>query len=562
MKKTKLKNKIAIFFMVFLICVVAVQVVAILVFDTSLGFASFCGQRYKLLTKDRLIKDAKRCLSQNVSIRLDLEDKKLDTATSYDKLGVSFDSDELVSKKLGFNYSRLLIPFGGYIFDQDDVISEHAVVNTEKMDSVFGDIADSIYVAPKDAYVEKSTDRVNLHKEVAGLELKSENMKKMILTSLSDSSSTINLETTTVSPKISHAVLDKVAEDITKTINKKYVFEKDGKQVILDDPKTVLDMIDIDNASARYSVNKEKVTEYINKTVAPFYYVSTVDTVESVIDGVVVSRIDGQPGVVLANTAGLADKFIESTLAVDEKQINIAVQTLPLKPKVVRNSSFSKTNIGLSMLLESLRRQYGDVSISVSGLGLTGSVGGNERKVSASTYKLAIAYAVAQRVTNGQLQWADTVINGLNVEQCMEAMIVRSEEKCAQHWLRTYFGVDYMNSLVSGLGMANTSYGDWALSSTNDQLIILKAINGAQGISAESSQKILSYMGRQVYRQGIESGVNGLHVAGKVGFILGYKTESAVVYAPGGPIYISIYSNGRSWGDIAAISRDVINHVK
>ncbi|MBP7767329.1 serine hydrolase [Candidatus Saccharibacteria bacterium] len=544
-----------------LITVVLVQTISTLVFSAQFASGSFCGRNYKLITKSNLQKAVDECLDQKVSLKLESDPEGFNKELTYRELGVNFDTGKLSKKKTGFGAATVLVPFGGYIFGDKSIDSWFSTIDKPKIDEVVKDVSTKVYIEPKNAYINKTSDSVSLHKESIGRELQKEAIEPTVFNSLDNNEDTVLLEVSDVSPKIRQSTLKRVKDDMEKIAKKKYVFEKDSKQVVLEDPTTVLEMIDIDNTLGKYSINRDKVAAWLNEAVAPRYYVPSVNTIVDVVDNVEVSRSTGQDGSVV-NVNSLADKFIASTSNIENPEIRVQIDSSTVKSKVIRRESYSKSNTGLVLLLDSIKQRYGDVSISVTGNGMQGQIGGNESKVAASTYKLLIAHAVAKRLTNNELSWTDLAVDGLNVEQCMEAMLVRSDEKCPQYWLRTYFGIDFMNSAAASLGMTSTSYGDWALSSTNDQLLVMKAISGSQGISAESAQKILGYMSSQVYRQGIEAGADGLHVAGKVGFILGYKNETAVVYGPSGPIYLSIYTNGRSWSDVATISRDVLNLVK
>jgi beta-lactamase class A len=76
------------------------------------------------------------------------------------------------------------------------------------------------------------------------------------------------------------------------------------------------------------------------------------------------------------------------------------------------------------------------------------------------------------------------------------------------------------------------------------------------GLSEPSRARLLDVMKRQVYRNGVPAGVNGV-VADKVGFLDGILNDAAIVYSPKGVYVISIMSNGSSWGAIASVARAI-----
>lgn len=74
-----------------------------------------------------------------------------------------------------------------------------------------------------------------------------------------------------------------------------------------------------------------------------------------------------------------------------------------------------------------------------------------------------------------------------------------------------------------------------------------------------STDRLLGYMKRQIWRSGIPSGVPGVTVADKVGFYNGYIHDVAIVYAPKGAYILAIMSYGGSNPNMSELSKRVYN---
>jgi hypothetical protein len=281
------------------------------------------------------------------------------------------------------------------------------------------------------------------------------------------------------------------------------------------------------------------------------------------VDGQEESRITGLPGRVIDADIS-KDQYIENILSESEKNevIKIEAKIIEEQPKVTYNYSYAKTQAGLTNLLNDLGKKYGDVAISVQelyGYGRASNYNGSQQRISASTYKLVIAYAVAKQIDSSQLSW-DSLILGKNVDQCLSLMIVNSNNECAEEFLFNVIGVSTMNSILQSLGMNSSCFGcGYAKSSTNDQIKILNAIIAHNGISTDYANKILGLMSKQLYRKGIPAGTS-YSVANKVGFLEGYLNDSAIIYTENGPLLISIYTNKLNWSDISVITEAIIKN--
>ena len=256
---------------------------------------------------------------------------------------------------------------------------------------------------------------------------------------------------------------------------------------------------------------------------------------------------------------------IEKTLAAIQDELiaqNKKIVPLPvseLQPKISYNRSYSITSAGLNALLADIGKKKGNYAITVrelSGLERFGSYNGDKTYHPASTYKLFIAYGVLKRIDSGILHWPDSFRSGKSVEQCFNAMIINSDNACAEAF-GDRLGWGAINDDVRAIGISSSVILRGRLASTtNDQVALLHKFLYGNIVTADSLSRLLGVMRQQVYRSGIPAGV-GVPVANKVGFLNGLKHDSAIVYSNHGTYLISIYSSGSSWANIADAAHQI-----
>ena len=178
--------------------------------------------------------------------------------------------------------------------------------------------------------------------------------------------------------------------------------------------------------------------------------------------------------------------------------------------------------------------------------------------MTASTYKLFVAYSALKRVEAGTWSWNDVdIATGRNLAACFDDMIVKSDNACAEALLQK-IGFRTITNEMRGLGLTNTSFlsGDSPTTTSGDLGIFLATLESGQMFSAASKDRLLSAMKRNIFRQGIPSGASGV-VANKVGFLNGLLHDASVVYSPSGTYVLAVMSDGSSWGAIADLNRQI-----
>lgn len=202
----------------------------------------------------------------------------------------------------------------------------------------------------------------------------------------------------------------------------------------------------------------------------------------------------------------------------------------------------------------------GDISISVAelgGQGRTGSTAGGESRVSASTYKVFVAYGILSRVESGEMDWDDPIDGGRDRATCLADMISVSDNPCADV-LRDEIGWEGLRDIAAETGGPATDFiPAYARTSANDLTgFMTKLESGSLDISAEGRSRLLGALESNIFREGIGAGSAG-SVLNKVGFVDGYLNDTAIVRHPQGTYVLTIMSEGSDWNAISAISRDV-----
>ena len=174
---------------------------------------------------------------------------------------------------------------------------------------------------------------------------------------------------------------------------------------------------------------------------------------------------------------------------------------------------------------------------------------------SASTYKIFVAYAMINDVETGRRTWSST-INGTTWDACLSRMIINSDNACPEAYLAS-IGYSKFNEIVQSLGVSDkTAFQPYDMRTTaGDLALVLQKLYQGELMSEENKSKLLDLMSRQIYRQGIPTGVGGAGVVyDKVGFMDDLLHDAAIVHSDAGDYVLVIMTNGESWEYIAQVA--------
>lgn len=215
----------------------------------------------------------------------------------------------------------------------------------------------------------------------------------------------------------------------------------------------------------------------------------------------------------------------------------------------------------LSQALDQMVGGYsGDFSISVAELGGEGRQGSYQAgtsRVTASTYKLFVAYSVLIQVESGSMSWEDDVTGGRDVAQCFHDMLALNDNPCPEA-LGPEIGWTTIYSDAAAVGAANTGQGEDGIRTTAGDLtaFLISLQSGSLNISAEGHDRMREALAANIHRQGVPAGSFG-SVLNKPGFINGNLHDAAIVHHPQGTYVVTVMSEGSSWEAIAGITREI-----
>jgi beta-lactamase class A len=360
--------------------------------------------------------------------------------------------------------------------------------------------------------------------------------------------------TPTISTTVAQGVADKLRQRIGENIQLSF-----GDQSWALPGKEVTNWLDFTAQGDQItpSFNSERAGSYLTATIAPKVAISAGVSKVATYDFVETSRQDGATGRVLNTEGTLANLLAYVTSQKD----SAAVATTAVAPRVVYTRSYSPTHQGLSALMANYAADhpgtFGMSMIELSGQYRNASFNGGRQFITASTYKLFVAYSTLKRIESGEWQWSDQVTGGRNLTQCFDDMIVKSDNACAATLLQKV-GYTTITNEMRAIGLNDTTFlkGNSPLTTPGNLALFLASLQAGQLLSPSSTDTLLSAMKRNIYRQGIPAGISAT-VADKVGFLNALLHDAAVVYSPSGTYVLVIMTDGSSWANIADLAKKI-----
>ena len=314
---------------------------------------------------------------------------------------------------------------------------------------------------------------------------------------------------------------------------------------------------EVEKSDLVYKVNAERSDKFFQKTIAQYVAVPAGTTKVATRDFTELSRQVGSTGLALDG-----DRTRQSIERVISGKSQTAVATTKIvKPKVEYSRSYTKTSIGISALVSQYGQDHpGEFGISfqeLEGTKRIANYSGYQSFITASTYKLFVAYGTLKKIEANDWKWTDDVVDDRNLSTCFDDMIVKSDNSCAE---ALYKKIGYQNVIddVRRLGLSNTtlSAGEQRTTADDLRIFLVKLQDGSIGLKDSSRDRLISAMKGNEYRLGIPSGASG-DVADKVGFLDGLLHDAAIVYSPKGTYVLTIMSDGSTWANLADLAKKI-----
>jgi beta-lactamase class A len=371
------------------------------------------------------------------------------------------------------------------------------------------------------------------------------------------SESTLSFPATITPPKINDSSARQVKVSLEKSKDPIVLIAAEKEQVLPRDTVFSWLTFDATGKTLTYALDQAKSDEYLTKTISPLVTVAPGVTKVTTRDFTEISRANGAPGRTIDTNATRA--AILGVLAGKAERASAATTQVP--PRVEYTRTYSSSDVGLSALLQQFATDnpgtYGIQYIEMAGQKRRASHNESKPFITASTYKLYVAYSTLKRVEAGQWSWNDQVTGGQNLATCFDKMIVNSDNPCAEA-LYSKIGYQTVINEARALGLTNTSLDrEGQKTSASDLATFLGSVySGTIDINADSRNRLVSAMKRNVYRKGVPAGSNGT-VADKVGFLNGLFHDASIVYSDKGDYVLVVMTDGSSWDKIAELTRKI-----
>lgn len=218
-------------------------------------------------------------------------------------------------------------------------------------------------------------------------------------------------------------------------------------------------------------------------------------------------------------------------------------------PSVTVAQSKSKETVADSQKLKTLvdklvSQAKAPVYISVRDL-KTGAMtdnGGGTSITSASLYKLFVANQIYRQVDAGKLSLNKKLPRGKTIEQCLEPMIVVSDNACGAQ-LGDLLDWGSQDTDLHNQGYNGTSLADLPHTSSNDVALLFARLYANKLLSAKSNAAFLDLLKAQEINNRLPQGVPGdTTIAHKTGDLYGYMHDAGIVYGTKTDYVVSIMS--------------------
>lgn len=331
------------------------------------------------------------------------------------------------------------------------------------------------------------------------------------------------------------------------------------------DFKAVVPQQSIDNsanqsASLQFSVNKDRMQDYLNQGIAATLIKQPGVSRVSTLDFNETSRVNGANGrgLDMVKAAASVENYINSKIS---KSI---AATQVIGPTTAYTRSYTPTSVGFSALLA----QYAQENPGTWGLAFTelsgvshprnASFNGNARITAGGIHSLYLAYTDVMQEYAGIARPVDKISGDTNAIDCFKYMFQRFDEGCTKGFYN-YFGFATLTSHGKDLGLTNTVFaGDGTLTSANDLQKVMIGLYKNQIGRLEGAQKILSTMRSVRDSDGIPAGAGSGEISHAIGETDTVHNDTAIVYSNNyGAYALTVLSDGSSWDKVAGLAKKI-----
>lgn len=312
-----------------------------------------------------------------------------------------------------------------------------------------------------------------------------------------------------------------------------------------------------DSIGARRVVNQPRVVA-TPPPIRSEVYRTTAQSGPSSNFGKEFKRLLGQYApVMLAIVVGIPLAFTGSSFAMKQVSNNRLRAVTPDNsdiPSVSVAKATSKETVAdskqLQILVDKLAKNAGSAAyVSVRDLktGAKADSGGDTSITSASLYKLFVANQVYRKVDAGKLSLSKKLPRGKTIAQCLQPMIVVSDNACGAQ-LGDLLDWGSQDVDLHNQGYNGTSLADLPHTSSNDVALLFARLYANRLLSPKNNAAFLELLKDQQVNNRLPLGLpQGTVIAHKTGDLYGYMHDAGIVYGAKTDYVVSIMTGPWSY---------------
>lgn len=480
--------------------------------------------------------------------------------TSYRDLGVRVNYGDTVKKMTDYPLAQRLIPFS-ILAKTAQAYSIERSLDDAQLSLFAGDIITQVSKKPIDAVVFIGGTNLSVKASEDGYEYQTSVLKSEILRSDLGANSQIVFAPTVLKPNIPTDIATAKASNMQNRINNPLTVMADAQNITFNS-EVMASWVDIvhkpENKTVDITFNKDRIISslagFAEKT-----DVAMVPAVNVLLNGNSAGRVEGVTGryVQMTELVKMISESASSSFS------NLVAPVSNVIPKETVDRRYTKDSVGVQSLLDFwARNNSGNYSIDFRSANerISASINPNQLMSGVGNYRLYIAGLVYNQLAvrgSGALQEYTILQNGQTVGDCLNRMIISSDDSCTDA-LGSLVGWGAGDSLLSVQGLESTTITSGApFTTTKDATNWLQKISSAGNISYQYSRNLLDMMGGQSVRTGIPAGSPGIRVANKASSYGRISSDTAIVYNPGGTYYLAVIAEGSSLPKIADLTSEI-----
>lgn len=408
-------------------------------------------------------------------------------------------------------------------------------------------------VAPVDASLKAEGDKLTVVSAKVGGECNPETVKREFtaVKPILDQETKVNISVKELPFEVADNEAKAAGDIIMALVGEGVPLSVSNEQVLIS-PSDFYSWLDFTTSQGEVDANVSgaKAQDYLAKNITPKVAVAPGVAMVTTRDFEEISRTGGGDGQTLNIDATV--RSLNDFLSRQSTTATAVPQSVPANIAYVR--TYSSTDEGLNALLSNYAKDhagtYGISYAELSGDRRRANYQGDKKFVTASTYKLFVAYSVLKRVESGQMSWEDN-------QTCFNKMISQSDNPCSEAFLQKV-GLGTITKEINAMGLKNSNFtqSGGPFTTANDLVTFLGTLESGNMFSSTSRSRLISAMNGNVYRKGVPAGASG-QVADKVGFMDGLLHDAAIVYSPKGTYVLAVMTDGSTWDNIAGLTREL-----